>query len=98
MNVKQDHAKGTFPVADFQRLAIHSHLINFFCDNEFSLFSIVHHNGQLVIIAIHIRVICMAVYDNGRIVQSRIYKRCVDAVMQSHRNKQSNDRHKKAGV
>ena len=34
-----------FPGGKLQRLAIHSHFINFFCDGEFCFFSIIHHNG-----------------------------------------------------
>lgn len=61
MDVQQDYTKWTFPVTDFQGFPIHSHFICFFRDNKISLYSIVHHNGQLVIIVIHIWVIGMAI-------------------------------------
>ena len=70
-------------MADVQRLAIHGHLEDLFRDDKLCFASVVQHNGQFVIIVLHIRVIRMAVHNDGRIVMGGTAESRIGAVMQA---------------
>ena len=83
-------------MADLQRLSIHGHLEDFFRNHKLGFGSIVHHNGQFVIIVIYIRIVRMAVHNDGRIVLGRADQSCVGTVMQACGDGDPHQPHKKS--